>query len=86
MRIIYVYYIPMYIPIPILYQTRASEENFPGEGGNGKRPKISKTYRKIALFSLFRGRGEATENRPKNSKKSRKTALLSLYLLYLHHV
>jgi len=38
-------------------------------------------YRKIALFSLFQGRG-ATEKIPKIAKKGRKFALLSLYLLY----
>jgi len=58
--------------------TRASAENFLGGGGNGKRPKISKQYRKIALFSIFRGR-RAMEKRPKNSKKDRKKALLSLF-------
>jgi len=30
---------------------------FRGEG-NGKRPKISKNYQKIALFSLFQGGGQ----------------------------
>jgi len=38
------------------------------QGGNGKRPKISKKYRKIALFVSSRER-RATEKRPKNSKK-----------------
>jgi len=42
-----------------------------------KRPKISKKYRKIAIFSLFQGG---------NGKKDRKISLLSLYLLYLYHV
>jgi len=36
-------------------------------GQRKKRPKISKKYRKIALFSLFQGEGGATEKRPKNS-------------------
>jgi len=39
--------------------------------GNGKRPKISKKYRKIALFAFFRWRGQR-KKRPKNSKKGRK--------------
>jgi len=35
-----------------------------------KRPKISKNYQKITLFSLFQGgRGEGNEKIPKNSKK-----------------
>jgi len=37
-----------------------------GEGATEKRPKISKKYRKIALFSIFRG-GQR-KKRPKNSK------------------
>jgi len=46
-------------------QSRTSAENFPGgSGGNEKkRSKISKKYRKIALFASSR-RG-ATEKRPK---------------------
>jgi len=32
---------------------RASAENFPGREATEKIPKISKKYRKIALFSLF---------------------------------
>jgi len=42
-----------------------SAENFPGGGGNEKRPKINKKYREIALFSLFQGEGatgKKTEN------------------------
>jgi len=62
---------------------RGSAENFPVGGATEKRPKISKKYRKIALFSLFQG---AMEKRPKNSKKGRKIALLSLYVLYLYHI
>jgi len=49
-----------------------------------KRPKISKKYRKIALFSLFEGAGNGKKT--ENSKKGRKIALLGLYLLYLYHV
>jgi len=46
-------------------------------GGNGKNTKINKKCRKIALFSLSRGRGQ-WKKRPKNSKKGRKIALFSL--------
>jgi len=46
---------------------RASAENFPGGRATEKIPKISKKFRKIALFSLFQGgRG--------NGKKDRKIA------------
>jgi len=38
-----------------------------------KRPKISKKYRKIALFSLFQGGGQR-KKRPKNSKKRPKNS------------
>jgi len=42
---------------------KGSADNFPGgERATEKRPKISKKYRKIALFSSFRGRG-ATEKK-----------------------
>jgi len=34
-------------------ESRASAEIFPGGGATEKIPKISKKYRKIALFSLF---------------------------------
>jgi len=64
---------------------RASAEKFPGRASE-KRSKISKKYRKIALFSLFQGGGGGNGKRPKNSKKRPKIALLSLYLLYLYHV
>jgi len=58
----------------------------PGGGGSQwkNRPKISKKYRKIALFSIFQG-GQRKKDR-KIVKKGRKIALLSLYLLYLYHV
>jgi len=48
--------------------------------GNGNKD------RKIALLSLFQGRGGQQKKWSKNSKKDRKTALFSLYLLYLYHV
>jgi len=52
-----------------------------------KRPKISKKYRKIALFSLFQEGGGATKKKDRKiAKKGRKISLLSLYLLYLYHV
>jgi len=44
--------------------SRASAENFPGGGANGKDQKLAKkTKTKIALFSLFQGRGGATEKK-----------------------
>jgi len=48
-------------------QSRALEENFPGEGGRQqtKDPKIAKTDRKIALLILFQGG---------NGKKTKKIA------------
>jgi len=67
-----------------IQQSRASAENFLGEGApRKKRPKISKKYRKIALFASSRG-----GQRKKDQKiaKRPKTALLSLYLLHLYHV
>jgi len=49
-----------------LLVARASADKFSGEGANGKKPKISKQYRKIALFSLFQERGRgATEKKTK---------------------
>jgi len=61
-----------------------SAEKFPGGGRQQKtRPKNSKKRPKIALLSLFQGKG-ATEKRPKYTKMDRKIALLSLYLLYLY--
>jgi len=41
-------------------------------GPTEKRPKISKIYRKIALFSLFQGERGGNEKKAKNSKKGRK--------------
>jgi len=54
-----------------LHQTKGVGRKFFQRGARKKRPKISKKYRKIALFSLFQ-EGGATEKRPKNSKKGRK--------------
>jgi len=45
-----------------------------------KRPKISKKYRKVALFTSSRG-GGGNEKKTKNSKKGRKIVLLSLYYI-----
>jgi len=42
-------------------------------GATEKRPKISKKYRKIALFSLFQA-GANGKKRPKNSKKRPKNS------------
>jgi len=59
-----------------------SAENFLGGGGGQpekkpKRPKISKKYRKIALFaSSRRGNGKI---RPKNSKKYQKNSTICLF-------
>jgi len=50
-----------------------------------KRPKISKKYQKIALFSLFQGGGGQRE-KDRKMEKGRKIAPFSLYLLYLYHV
>jgi len=45
---------------------KGADRKFSRRGGaNGKIPKVSKKYRKIALFSFFHG--GATEKRPKNS-------------------
>jgi len=74
--------------------SRASAENFPGgEGANEKRPKISKKYRKTALFASSRGGGGNGKKDRKNNKKGRKIAKkgrkiarLSLYVLYLYNV
>jgi len=46
-------------------------------GSTKKIPKISKKYRKIALFSLFQKGGNEKKDR-KIAKKGRKIALLSL--------
>jgi len=48
-----------------------SAENFPGGGGaTEKRPKISKKYRKIAIFSLFQGaNGKKAEKIVKKAEK-----------------
>jgi len=62
-------------------RVRASAENFSGRGATEKIPKISKKYRKIALFSLFHEGGGAVEKKPKNSKKRPKIALLILYYI-----
>jgi len=56
---------------------------FQGGGPTEKKPKISKKYRKIALFSLFQGGGQQKDRK---MAKDRKIAFLSLYLLYLYHV
>jgi len=56
-------------------RTRAStEKNFQGWGATEKIPKISKKYRKIALFSLFQGRGGQQKKDRKIAKKGRKIA------------
>jgi len=52
---------------------RSSTKKFPGGEVTALRPKISKKYRKIALFRLFQ--------RGSQRKKERKIALLNLYLL-----
>jgi len=52
-------------------QARALAENFPG-GATEKRPKFSKKYRKIALFSLFRGEGQRKKKTEKLQKKVEK--------------
>jgi len=57
-------------------KTKGVGRKFSSGGATEKRPKISKKYRKIALFSLFQE--GPTEKRPKNSKKG--------HLLYLYHV
>jgi len=53
-----------------LLAARASAKNFPG-GQRKKRPKISKKYRKIALFSLFQrgANGKKAENKQKMAEK-----------------
>jgi len=71
-------------PLSALYKILFILHLFQGGGPTEKRPKLSKKYRKIALFSLFQG--GPTEKRLKKGKKGRKMALLSLYLLYLYHV
>jgi len=53
--------------------SRASAENFPGGGLTEKRPKISKKYRKIALFASSRGGGK-WKIKPKNNKKRPKNS------------
>jgi len=50
-----------------MLKRRASAENFPGGGQRKKRPKISKKYRKIALFASSRVEGDQRKKRPKNS-------------------
>jgi len=51
---------------------RASAENLPGGRATEKRPKISKKYRKIALFSLFQGGGGGGGKGKKKQKKKKK--------------
>jgi len=72
-------------PWIFIHGTKGVGRKFSSGGRGNGIPKISKKYRKIALFSLFQGEGQR-KKRPKNSKKCRKKALLSLYLLYLYHV
>jgi len=64
-----------------------SAEIFPGGGEatekRKKRPKNSKTGRKIALFKPLPGGGQR-KKRPKYSKKHQKIALLSLYFCTMY--
>jgi len=42
------------------------QKNFQREGNGKKRPKISNNYRKIALLSLFQGRGGGQRKKDQN--------------------